>query len=80
MPVKFTTREWQVVGLIVTGYNFSKQIALIMGISQETLKRHINSVCRKIGCNSKLEICVWYYREYLPAKAAKELQAEDDSD
>jgi DNA-binding NarL/FixJ family response regulator len=74
---KFTTREWQVVGLIVTGYNNNEPIALIMGISVDTIKRHINSICRKLNCNSKLEICVWYYREYLPSK---DYSTQDDSD
>jgi DNA-binding NarL/FixJ family response regulator len=49
-----TRREQQLVELISRGLT-NKEIALELGLSEQTVKNHIHRVLRKVGVNDRLE-------------------------
>jgi DNA-binding CsgD family transcriptional regulator len=59
----FTFSERRVIALLVNGHN-RESTAGQMGISRSTVQKHLSSITAKLGVNSALEICVWYYQTY----------------
>jgi DNA-binding NarL/FixJ family response regulator len=53
-PPALTTREVQVLQLIAEGYP-NKSIARALGITENTAKFHVASVCAKLGVRSRTE-------------------------
>jgi len=62
-PAYLTNRELQVVTLIVEG-KLDKEIAKELSIEQSTVKSHLRGIKNKLGLRSKVQIAVWYVRNY----------------
>jgi two-component system, NarL family, response regulator YdfI len=54
MEVDLTSRELQVLQLLAEGLA-NKQIAVSLGISENTIKFHVSSIYGKLGVNNRLE-------------------------
>ena len=52
-----TTREIEILDYVSKGY-LNKQIALSLGISEQTIKNHITSILRKLNANARTEAVV----------------------
>jgi LuxR family maltose regulon positive regulatory protein len=52
--IPLTTREWQVLGFIYSGYR-NHQIAASMGVAPTTVKSHIRNVYQKLGLEDRNE-------------------------
>jgi two-component system nitrate/nitrite response regulator NarL len=57
-PFGLTTRELQVVQVVVAGYT-NKEIAARLGISQNTAKHHLSSIFDKLGVSNRLELALF---------------------
>jgi DNA-binding NarL/FixJ family response regulator len=47
-----TTREIQILSYIANG-NTNKQVAYVLGISEQTIKNHISAILRKLNANDR---------------------------
>lgn len=56
---QFSARENEVVRLIAEGYA-NLNIGAILGISEETVKRHVTNALMKCGCASRTQLVVLY--------------------
>jgi len=54
-----TRREQQVLELIAMG-NTNKEIGLKLGISEQTVKNHVNSIYRKLGVRNRAQAASTY--------------------
>jgi len=52
-----TNRETEILNLIAEGY-LNKQIAIKLGISEQTIKNHVTSILRKLNANARTEAVV----------------------
>ena len=52
-----TNRETEILNYIAQGY-LNKQIALKLGISEQTIKNHVTSILRKLNANARTEAVV----------------------
>ena len=52
-----TPRETEILNYIAQGY-LNKQIALVLGISEQTIKNHVTSVLRKLNANVRTDAVV----------------------
>ncbi len=52
-----TPRETEILNYIAQGY-LNKQIALKLGISEQTIKNHVTSILRKLNANARTEAVV----------------------
>ncbi len=52
-----TSRETEILNYIAMGY-INKQIAVKLGISEQTIKNHITSILRKLNANARTEAVV----------------------
>lgn len=52
-----TLREIEILDYIAQGY-FNKQIAVKLGISEQTIKNHVTSILRKLNVNARTEAVV----------------------
>ncbi|KPJ68457.1 MAG: LuxR family transcriptional regulator, partial [Coxiella sp. DG_40] len=52
-----TARETEILDYIAKGY-LNKQIALILSVSEQTIKNHVTSVLRKLNANARTEAVV----------------------
>jgi len=52
-----TPREMQILDFIAKGY-LNKQIAIKLGISEQTIKNHVTSILRKLNANARTEAVV----------------------
>jgi two-component system, NarL family, nitrate/nitrite response regulator NarL len=57
-PFGLTSRELQVVQLVVAGYT-NKEIAERLAISQNTAKHHLSSIFDKLGVSNRLELALF---------------------
>jgi DNA-binding NarL/FixJ family response regulator len=64
--VRLSPREREVLGLVGRGMA-NKQIARSLGISERTVKVHLNSVFRQIGVSDRTSAALWA-REHLAAQ------------
>jgi len=62
--VSLTSREFEVLALLGEGMQ-AKAIALRLGLSETTVRNHIHSILRKLGCHSQLEAVAVARRERL---------------
>jgi len=69
-----TSREAQVISLIARGH-LNKQIANILGISEQTVKNHITSILRKLEVTCRTEAAVVALRRGLIA--GEKIRIED---
>ncbi len=52
-----TTRESGILNYMALGYH-NKQIAEVLGVSEQTIKQHINSIVRKLNVNARTHAVV----------------------
>ena len=52
-----TARETEILDHVAQGY-LNKQIAVVLGISEQTIKNHITSILRKLNANARTEAVV----------------------
>jgi DNA-binding NarL/FixJ family response regulator len=52
-----TPREIEILDYIARGY-LNKQIAIELGISEQTIKNHVTSILRKLNANARTEAVV----------------------
>lgn len=62
-PQILTRRELEVAGLVALGLG-NKHIATRLGIKVSTVKNHITSINKNLGCETRVGIAVWYVRNY----------------
>jgi DNA-binding NarL/FixJ family response regulator len=55
-------RELEVAYLVAQGYA-KKNIALRLGISEETVKRYMSNICEKLGFSNRIELALRVLRE-----------------
>jgi DNA-binding NarL/FixJ family response regulator len=65
-----THRETEVIGLVTEGCS-NKDIALRLGITEDTVKRHLTNIFDKVGMSTRLELALFALRNNLVGKAAK---------
>jgi DNA-binding CsgD family transcriptional regulator len=53
--VALTTREWEVVDLLLRSASTS-EIATRLGVAPVTVRRHVGSVERKLGVSTRAEV------------------------
>ena len=61
---RLSPREREVLGLVAKGLA-NKNIARTLGISERTVKAHLNNVFRQIGVADRTSAALWA-REHLP--------------
>lgn len=59
-PAELTPREWEVLGLIASGFR-NKEISARLVISEETAKSHAKSIYRKLKIKSRGEAMLRYF-------------------
>lgn len=59
-----TPRETEILNYIAQGY-LNKQIAVELGISEQTIKNHVTSILRKLNANARTEAVVVAIRQGL---------------
>lgn len=64
LPYSLTPRELEVVRCICDGMS-NRDISRHFGISEETVKRHMSSLCDKTGQSSRLEVAIFAFRNGL---------------
>lgn len=62
-----TPRELEIVALIVQG-GTNKDIAAKCGISEETVKRHLQNIFEKLGVTSRLELAMYAINHHIAEK------------
>jgi two-component system, NarL family, nitrate/nitrite response regulator NarL len=65
-----THRENEVIGLVTEGCS-NKDVALRLGITEDTVKRHLTNIFDKVGMSSRLELALFALKNSLVGKAAK---------
>jgi DNA-binding NarL/FixJ family response regulator len=65
-----THRETEVIGLVTEGCS-NKDVALRLGITEDTVKRHLTNIFDKVGMSTRLELALFALRNNLVSKAAK---------
>jgi DNA-binding CsgD family transcriptional regulator len=66
-------REQEVLELVVTEAAANKDIARILGISEETVKRHLVNIMNKTGYGTRLELAVRTWQVRYAALKAEEI-------
>jgi DNA-binding NarL/FixJ family response regulator len=51
-PVELTAREWEVSMLLRNGFT-TREIAVRLGLSPVTVRRHVSSVLKKLGARDR---------------------------
>jgi two-component system, NarL family, nitrate/nitrite response regulator NarL len=57
-PFKLTGRELEIVECVVKGES-NKEIAVALGVTEDTVKHHLTSVFDKVGVSSRVELAVF---------------------
>jgi two-component system, NarL family, nitrate/nitrite response regulator NarL len=63
-----TNRETEVIGLVTEGCS-NKDVALRLGITEDTVKRHLTNIFDKVGMSTRLELALFALRNKLVGKA-----------
>jgi two-component system, NarL family, nitrate/nitrite response regulator NarL len=61
---KLTDRELQVISLVILG-NTNREIACVLSISEDTVKRHLANIFDKVGMSSRLELAMFAIERHL---------------
>jgi DNA-binding NarL/FixJ family response regulator len=64
IEIPLTIRENEVLQQLSNGLT-NKEIALVLGISYETVKEHVQHLLRKIGVSDRTQAAVWAVRRNL---------------
>lgn len=68
-PPRLSKREQEVVDLLSRGYT-NYQIAQYLGISEKTVKNHLNHVYGKLGTRNRAQTVALYLEEHLSGNAS----------
>jgi len=68
-PRPFTSREKEVLGMLVAGCS-NKEIAAPLGIEERTVKAHVAKLFRKVGVSNRITLSVYAIAHSLGASAA----------
>lgn len=60
-----TKREHQILTHLALGLS-NREISIVLGISLETVKEHVQNVLRKLNANDRTEAAVWALRKGIP--------------
>lgn len=72
-PTRLTPRETEVVKLLIAGYS-QDTIAFKLGVFQNTVWRHKQSACRKVGANcTSMLVALVIVRGIIPMEEVIEL-------
>lgn len=63
-PIEFTPCELEVLHALVEGRS-NKSIAALLGKSEHTVKFHVNSLTRKVGCDNRVSVVTYAFRNGL---------------
>ena len=58
---KLSCREREIVKLIAEGMT-NKEIAVILNISEKTVKTYVKNIMLKLEVDSRYKIIAWYYK------------------
>lgn len=59
---KLTAREAEVTALLAGGLQ-NKEIAQRLLLSENTVRRYTETIYRKLGVNSRVEVALWYHKQ-----------------
>jgi DNA-binding CsgD family transcriptional regulator len=59
--MKLSIREKEILDLLIQG-KLNKEIALLLFISEETVKKHLKNVYRKLGVRNRVEATLKTYK------------------
>jgi two-component system, NarL family, nitrate/nitrite response regulator NarL len=57
-----TTRETQIAKAVAEGRG-NRDIAALLGITEQTVKNHLTSIYEKVGVESRLQLALFFIRE-----------------
>jgi DNA-binding NarL/FixJ family response regulator len=57
-----TTRELQIANAVAEGRG-NREIATLLGITEQTVKNHLTSIFEKLGVQSRLQLALLMFRE-----------------
>lgn len=66
-----TKQEWLVIKLLVDAHNH-ESISNQLGVSIQTVKRHVFNICAKMRVNTSLQLVCKFYQELLMLQVADE--------
>ncbi|HVN33293.1 MAG TPA: response regulator transcription factor [Thermoanaerobaculaceae bacterium] len=66
LPSRLTKREWEVIEGVGKGLR-NREIARTLGISERTVKSHLNNIFAKTRVNSRFALTLWAQGETKPA-------------
>lgn len=65
--ILLTQRECEVLNLLVAGKR-NREIAEILGITENTVETHLRCIFRKLGVKNRVEAAKYYYGEGIDLK------------
>jgi two-component system, NarL family, nitrate/nitrite response regulator NarL len=65
--LQLTSREREIVGQILAGSS-NREIAGRFTITEHTVKRHLSNIYEKLGCATRLELCLFAMHNHLFAE------------
>ena len=68
--------EFEVVTLLAIDGARSCDMAVTMGIAEDTVKKHLWRAMNKVGCQNRTALALWYTRAYPTKLAQKEGYAQ----
>lgn len=68
-------REWEVLTLVSSGYR-NKEVAARLGISENTVKTHLQTIYKRLHVDSRLAAALHYYHEEAQEQARRSARAE----
>lgn len=63
-PFGLTAQELRIIRLLCDGIT-NKDIAPLLGISRETVKKHMSNLCDKLGVSSRIEVVIFAFSKGL---------------
>lgn len=63
---RLTAREFEVTALLAQGFQ-NKEIALKLFLSENTVRKYTETIYRKLGVNSRIEVALLYHKRAVPS-------------
>ena len=57
-----TRREWEILTMLARGSR-NKEIAILLSVSENTVKTHLNTIYRKLDVDCRLAATLYYFRQ-----------------
>jgi len=74
-PVALTTRQGQIVSLVAQGLK-NREIAVLMGITEGTVKLYMYKLFKKLGTNSRLDLALYARNNLFGGQSCMEERGE----